>query len=209
MNTRGNNRTGSSNGGSGGDVPSAMELFRMLMEQQRQQNEVRLQQDGQRLRQDELLRQQSALQQEQITLLREGLLTAQRTAVAAVDRATTPQGQRVGTLTDFMRMLPAAFTGTETPLAAEQWLTDMTNLLEGANVPEADRVKMIKLRFTDVARTWWLAEEAKLPAPITWKQLSDGFYERFFPKTARRTWKSSSLRYNREVGPWTHMQRSF
>ena len=29
-------------------------------------------------------------------------------------------------------------------------------------------------------------EEAKLLAPITWKQLSDGFYERFFPKTAMK-----------------------
>ena len=110
----------------------------------------------------------------------------QRTAVAAIDRVTAPQGKRVETLTDFIRMSPSVFTGTEAPLAAEQWLTDMANLLEGANVPEADRVKMVKLRFTDVARTWWLAEEAKLPAPITWKQLSDGFYERFLPKTAKK-----------------------
>ena len=65
-------------------------------------------------------------------------------------------------------------------------MTDMENLLEGANVPEADRVKMVKLRFTDVTRTWWLTEEAKLPALITWKQLSDGFYERFFPKIAKK-----------------------
>ena len=103
-----------------------------------------------------------------------------------MDRATTPQGQRVGTLTDFMRMSPAVFTGTEEPLVVEKWLTDMENLLEGANVPEVDRVKMVKLRFTDVARSWWLAEEAKLQAPITWKQLSDGFFERFFLKTTKK-----------------------
>jgi len=78
------------------------------------------------------------------------------------------------------------FTGTEAPLEAEQWITDMENLLKAAKIPEADRVEVINIRLTDVARTWWLAEEASLTPPIMWKQFFDGFFERFFPLTAQR-----------------------
>ena len=114
-------------------------------------------------------------------------MAAQQTAAAAaVNRAVAPREPRPGNLSDFMKLSPAVFTGTEEPLAVERWITDMANLLEGANIPAADQVKMVKLRLTDIARSWWLAEEAKLTEPITWKQFSDSFDERFFPESARK-----------------------
>lgn len=61
------------------------------------------------------------------------------------------------------------FTGTEKPLEAEKWMADVTNLLEAANIPEVDQVKVIKVQLTDIARTWWLSEEAKHSGPISWK----------------------------------------
>ena len=114
-----------------------MGIFKLMMEQQQQQN---------------------AQQQEQIALLREGLLAAQQTAAAVVNRVAAPREPRPGNLSDFMKLSPAVFTGTEEPLAAERWITDMANLLEGANIPAADQVKMVKLRLTDIARSWWLAD---------------------------------------------------
>lgn len=54
----------------------------------------------------------------------------------------------------------------------------MNSLLEAARILEVEK---IKVQLTDVARTWWLAEEAKLRGEVTWKQFSDGFYNRFFP----------------------------
>ena len=68
---------------------------------------------------------------------------------------------------------------------AEQWLTDMVNLLEAANIPAADQVKVVKVQLTDVARTWWLAE-VNIQGQATWKQFSDSFLERFFLKDAKR-----------------------
>lgn len=62
----------------------------------------------------------------------------------------------------------------------------MENLLKAVNVSEADYVKVVKVQLIDVARTWWLAEEAKAQAPHTWKQFSDGFFERFFPESAQK-----------------------
>jgi len=62
----------------------------------------------------------------------------------------------------------------------------MTNLLTAARVPKDKQVEVVKVQLTDVARTWWLAEEERLEPPIPWEQFMDSFYERFFPKTAQR-----------------------
>jgi len=53
--------------------------------------------------------------------------------------------QRAGNITDFKRLNPKEFSGNEKPLAVEQWLLDTANLLQGANVPEAEQVKIIKV----------------------------------------------------------------
>ena len=42
-------------------------------------------------------------------------------------------------------------------------------------------MEVAKIQLKDVARTWWLTEEARLEKPISWDQFSKGFYERFFP----------------------------
>ena len=51
----------------------------------------------------------------------------------------------MGNITDFLRLNPRVFTGNEDPLEAEQWLIDMTNLLEAANIPTADQVRIVKV----------------------------------------------------------------
>ena len=65
-------------------------------------------------------------------------------------------------------------------------MVDMTNLLNVARVPMEDQVEVVKFQMTHVARTWWLTEEERLEKPIIWERFSESFYERFFPKTARR-----------------------
>lgn len=42
----------------------------------------------------------------------------------------------------------------------------------------------MKIQLTDVTKTWWKSEKARLGGPIAWKIFSDGFYARFFPLTA-------------------------
>ena len=70
-------------------------------------------------------------------------MTAHQAATAAIDRAIAPRVQRASNITDFKRLNPKEFSGNEKPLAAEQWLLDTTNLLRGANVLEADQVKIV------------------------------------------------------------------
>ena len=113
-------------------------------------------------------------------------MTAHQAATTAIDRAIAPRVQRAGNITDIKRLNPKEFSGNEKPLAAEQWLLDVTNLLQGANIPEADQVKVVKVQLVDIDRTWWAVEETKLTEPVLWKQFTDSFYERFFPACAKK-----------------------
>ena len=176
---RGNNNRsiGSSHGAARENTSALIGVMRGMIKSQQQQ--VAAQQ-----RQMDTQEARALEQQKQTEILREGLLAAQQTAAAVIERATAPRGPRVGGITDFMRLNPRVFTGNEAPLEAEQWLVDMTNLLEAANIPAAEQVKVVKIQLADIARTWWLTEESKLTREATWKDFMEGFDERFFPETA-------------------------
>ena len=133
------------------------------------------------------------VQQQQTVLLREGILAAQQTTTAAMERATTPREPRIGNVADFRKLGPKMFSENKKPLQAEQWLTDTENLLKATRVPEADQVEVVKIQLTDIARTWWLVEKARLTPPITWKQFTEGFNERFFPTIARQDMEEEFL----------------
>jgi len=105
-----------------------------------------------------------------------------------------PKEQRPGNISDFRRLQPAIFTGGEKPLDAEQWLTDTSDLLNAARVPKENQVEVAKIQLKDVARTWWLAEEARLEKPVTWDTFSKSFYSRFFPVTAQKDMEEQFIR---------------
>ena len=54
------------------------------------------------------------------------------------------------------------FTGEERALDVEQWLIDIIDLLKAVRVLEENQVEVAKIQLKDIARTWWLAEEARL-----------------------------------------------
>ena len=56
-------------------------------------------------------------------------------------------------MSDFKRLQPVEFSGTEKPLDAEQWLIDMTDLLKAARIPGENQVEVAKIQLKDVART--------------------------------------------------------
>ena len=53
-------------------------------------------------------------------------------------------------------------------------------------------MEVAKIQLKDVARNWWLAEEARLDKPITWDPKS--FYDRFFPTTAQKEMEEQFIR---------------
>jgi len=78
----------------------------------------------------------------------------------------------------------------------------MTDLLKATRIPNDNQVKVDKIQLKDMARTWWLAEEARLEKSISWDQFSKGFYERFFPATTQEEIEEQFIRlqqWNRSV----------
>jgi len=162
----GRNHAGQAANGPTGENVDILRAIQLMMENQQQLMKNQQQQMENQQQQTELLRQE----------------------VAAL------KGQRPGSISDFRRLQPAIFTGGEKPLEAEQWLTDTTDLLNAARVPEENQVEVAKIQLKDIARTWWLAEEARLEKPVTWDTFSKNFYSRFFPVTAQKDMEEQFIR---------------
>jgi len=136
-------------------------------------------------------------QQQQTELLRQILVTA-------------PREQRPGNVLDFSRLQLIIFTGEEKPLDAEQWFRDIIDLLIAARIPTDNQVAIAKIQLKDVARSWWLVEEARLEKAISWAQFLKSFYERFFfQQQPKRTWRSSSLGCNKGTDLLMNMLQNF
>lgn len=119
-----------------------------------------------------------------MTLLKNRIVTVLQATAVAIEKVAVPKKQRPKNISDFRMLNPKVITGNEKLLEAENWLVGTTNLLAVLRIPKADQVEVVKIQLTDIARTWWLAEEARMTQPISWKQFSDNFYMCFFPKAA-------------------------
>jgi len=86
---------------------------------------------------------------------------------------------------DFKRLGPSIFAGTETPLAAEQWLVKIEQLLKAARISEADKVDVMGIQLTDLAHIWWTNELERLGEAATWDVFTKAFLDKFFPETAK------------------------
>jgi len=51
--------------------------------------------------------------------MRDGLLAVQQTATVVMERAVSPRDRKLGNISDFRRLQPATFAGTEKLLNAE------------------------------------------------------------------------------------------
>ena len=83
--------------------------------------------------------------------MRDGLIAIQQLATVAIEKTVAPQEPKLGNVADFRRLQPATFAETEKLLDTEQWLVDMTNLLNAARAPKGDQVEVIKIQLIMVA----------------------------------------------------------
>ena len=67
-------------------------------------------------------------------------------------------------------------------------------------------MEVAKIQMRDVARTWWLGEEATLEKLITWDQFSKGFSMKVSSlQQFKRKWKNNLSDYNNGTGLWMNM----
>lgn len=95
---------------------------------------------------------------------------------AALERTANPTPiTRSSSVDDFCRLHPTVFTNEENPLAAEKWLVDTENLLAAARIIKEEKVQVVKIQFSGIARSWWLMKEVCLPRTISWGSFSELF----------------------------------
>jgi len=69
----------------------------------------------------------------------------ERVTIALKKMVASESQARQENVSDFRRLHLAVFTGEESHMNAEQWLIKTENLLVAAQVPEADRVDVVKI----------------------------------------------------------------
>ena len=113
---------------------------------------------------------------------------SERLTIALEKMVASGSQARHGNVSDFRRLNPAVFSGEESHLDAEQWLIDTENLLVAARVPEADRVDVVKIQLSGIARIWWLAEESHFSGLVSWKTFSRCSWPSSFLTQPKQRW---------------------
>ena len=88
-----------------------------------------------------------------------------------------PHHPRAGGIKDFKSLRPAEFSGTVSPIDAEEWLKAMEMLLVAAAVPEEKWVDVVQVQFTGGARAWFDVLYQTSEEDLTWEYFSSQFYE--------------------------------
>ena len=87
------------------------------------------------------------------------------------------------TLHDFTRLNPTEFRNSEQPLDADDWLRDISQELESANVAPANFVTFATYHLKGPAAEWWSTHKRSLPDGeiISWDDFQSVFRARYIP----------------------------
>jgi hypothetical protein len=112
-----------------------------------------------------------------------------------VVRIPQPAGrlEQVGcSLHDFASQQFCLFDGTQGPIVAEAWITDIVLLHETLGCTDEQKVSYTGLRLTDEAARWWKSKKGLLGielgygVAIPWDKFVEEFNGRFFPRAQRQ-----------------------
>ena len=165
--------------------PSSELLSQMvqgMLHLQQQQTQMQTQQAQQNLQVQQQAQGQAAQMMDGFQLVADRLQGGQQ------------QFQRVGGIKDFKSLRPAEFSGTVSPIDAEEWLKAMEMLLVAAAVPEEKWVDVVHVQFSGGARAWYDVLYQTCEEDLTWEYFSSQFYEQFFPEDARNDMEERLLR---------------
>ena len=100
--------------------------------------------------------------------------------------APAPAPHTVVSADKFRKLGLMYFDGSEDPLGADEWLSNMEDNLYLSKYDPAGWVDLVKRQLKDNARSWWNAAEKLLVQPVSWATFKTKFNAEFFPKAARR-----------------------
>ena len=92
---------------------------------------------------------------------------------------------RPGGIKDFKSLRPTEFNGSGGPLAAREWMEQMDHMLVAALVPESDKVNVLQIQFSGMARAWYDLLEQTYEGKLAWEDLKKEFDEEYFSTEAQ------------------------
>ena len=75
-----------------------------------------------------------------------------------------------------------------------EWLEHVQRLLVAAAVPEGERVNVLQIQLTGVARAWFDVEFVGAERDVPWEVFASRFKEQFFPTDAQEDLAEKFLR---------------
>ena len=115
------------------------------------------------------------VQQQQSAQILEGF----QALVVNLQALQAVQQVRVGGVKEFKGLHPPEFSGSGSPIDADEWFEHVQRLLIAAVVPEIERVHVVQILLIGVARTWFDVES--VAGEMTWEDFRERFYDQFFP----------------------------
>ena len=108
----------------------------------------------------------------------------------------TSSSMGIQLLERFKKLFPVEFEGITNPEKAENWLNDVTRVLDAMQVVGEERVILATFTFTAAARTWWEAIKRQLMSPttdvtpeepttISWEKFVEVFNDQYCPQSYR------------------------
>ncbi|XP_057981161.1 uncharacterized protein LOC131166592 [Malania oleifera] len=103
----------------------------------------------------------------------------------------------------FTRMRPPSFSRGATPLATENWIQDVEDIMTVLPCIEKQKVLFATFKLTREAKRWWrlarLIEELRSNLMVvTWSRFWELFFYRYFPATVRSAKTAKFLHLTQE-----------
>ena len=90
---------------------------------------------------------------------------------------------------EFMKLKPPLFTGSDVSEDPQRFLDDMTRVCRALGCSSQRTVQLVEFRLQDVAQVWfetWMRGRPQGSPDVTWEEFSESFLERFLPESVRR-----------------------
>ncbi|GAB2274029.1 hypothetical protein Dimus_039065 [Dionaea muscipula] len=94
------------------------------------------------------------------------------------------ESRATSAMREFQRLNPPTFDGAVNPLEAEEWLEQVTQILDTLQIMEEDlRVSFATFQLRGDARHWWRLTSQMVGGD--WEDFREAFLEKYIPESAR------------------------
>ncbi|WVZ83110.1 hypothetical protein U9M48_030287 [Paspalum notatum var. saurae] len=103
-------------------------------------------------------------------------------------RNTSPRplhDKSLSKMSEFLRLKPPSFSGSQDPMEAEDWMRTIERKLELLNCDEQTKIALATHQLSGTALAWWEIVKAPHKNGITWKEFTKAFRQHHVPEATK------------------------